>query len=333
MKIIAFILALTPSFIHVNIRRMLGSKIGKGSKIKFGTLLTSKKILIGNNSSIGPFTRISSSELSVANNAKIKSLTSISTRIIEVGNYAHIAPLCIISSSHTERAIFKIGNHSRIFPFCWLEPGEGIYIGNHVGIGGHTLMFTHGVWPDYVDGGPVAYGPIKIEDNVWLPWRVFIMPNVTIGANAIIGANSTVNKSIPANALAAGSPAKIVKEDAIDVISSEDKTIRMLHVLSKYSEELNFKQNTNFKVDEKSLNLVNLSLIVDDLSHAKNGDLLILTNRNHTAETINQLLASNISILLQTEKVIHISKNANWNEMNKFITFIRNYGIRLTIYR
>ncbi len=57
----------------------------------------------------------------------------------------------------------------------------------------------------------VSAGPVIIEDNVWVGEGVCILPGVTIGKNAIIGANAVVTKDVPANAVAAGVPAKILR--------------------------------------------------------------------------------------------------------------------------
>ena len=54
-------------------------------------------------------------------------------------------------------------------------------------------------------------GPVIIKDNVWIGEGVAILPGVTIGENCIIGANSVVTKSVPANCVIAGNPAKILK--------------------------------------------------------------------------------------------------------------------------
>jgi hypothetical protein len=59
----------------------------------------------------------------------------------------------------------------------------------------------------------VAFGPITIEDGVWFPWRVFVLPNVHIGKDATIGAGSVINRDIPARCLAAGVPAKVLRKD------------------------------------------------------------------------------------------------------------------------
>ena len=58
----------------------------------------------------------------------------------------------------------------------------------------------------------VSKGPVILEDNVWIGEGVCIMPGVTIGRNSIIGANSVVTKSIPANVVAAGIPANVIKQ-------------------------------------------------------------------------------------------------------------------------
>ena len=56
----------------------------------------------------------------------------------------------------------------------------------------------------------VIYGPISIGKNCFIGCRSVVLPNVTIGDNCIIGAGSIVNKSIPSNTVAAGSPCKVI---------------------------------------------------------------------------------------------------------------------------
>jgi acetyltransferase-like isoleucine patch superfamily enzyme len=58
-----------------------------------------------------------------------------------------------------------------------------------------------------------ANAPIIIGENVWIGSNARIQKGVTIGDNSIIAANSVVTHDVPANAIAAGNPAKIVKTD------------------------------------------------------------------------------------------------------------------------
>ena len=53
------------------------------------------------------------------------------------------------------------------------------------------------------------------KDDVWIGFGVIILDGVTIGKGAIIAAGSVVTKSIPENAIAAGSPARVIKSRAI----------------------------------------------------------------------------------------------------------------------
>ncbi|EPX75374.1 serine O-acetyltransferase activity [Schizosaccharomyces octosporus yFS286] len=54
--------------------------------------------------------------------------------------------------------------------------------------------------------------PIKIGNNVWIGLGAIILPGVTLGDGCVIGAGSVVTKDIPANTVAVGSPARVVKE-------------------------------------------------------------------------------------------------------------------------
>ncbi len=55
-------------------------------------------------------------------------------------------------------------------------------------------------------------GDIHIGKNCWIGMNTVILKGVTIGYNSIIGAGSVVNSDIPADLLAAGVPAKVVKK-------------------------------------------------------------------------------------------------------------------------
>jgi acetyltransferase-like isoleucine patch superfamily enzyme len=59
----------------------------------------------------------------------------------------------------------------------------------------------------------LAYvAPVVIKKNAWVTVGVTILAGVTIGEGSIIEANSVVTKDIPPRCLAAGNPAKVIKE-------------------------------------------------------------------------------------------------------------------------
>jgi acetyltransferase-like isoleucine patch superfamily enzyme len=59
---------------------------------------------------------------------------------------------------------------------------------------------------------------VIIKDHVWIGARVIILKGVTIGTGAIIAAGAVVTKDVPPKCLAAGNPAKIIKENVEWVI-------------------------------------------------------------------------------------------------------------------
>lgn len=54
--------------------------------------------------------------------------------------------------------------------------------------------------------------PITLEDNVWLGGGVVVCPGVRIGENSVIGAGSVVTRDIPANVVAVGNPARVIRQ-------------------------------------------------------------------------------------------------------------------------
>lgn len=122
-------------------------------------------------------------------------------------NHIGLNHRCIIStmSSDAELVIGDNLGMSSSTITCFKK----IEIGNKVRIGANCVIADGDFHLDDPRVGEPK--PIKIKDNVWLGYGVIVMKGVTIGENSIIGMNSVVTKDIPANSIAAGSPAKVVK--------------------------------------------------------------------------------------------------------------------------
>jgi len=91
-----------------------------------------------------------------------------------------------------------------------------IRIGNDVSIGPEAAILTLGhdpQSPDFSDRG----GAVVIGDRVWIGYRAIVLPGVEIGEGAVIGAGSVVTRNVPAFAIMAGSPAKVIGERRRDL--------------------------------------------------------------------------------------------------------------------
>ncbi len=92
----------------------------------------------------------------------------------------------------------------------------GIEIGDHVQIGPHVTIVTdnHDLKNRYV----LKCRRVVIGNNVWIGAGASIMPGVHIGDNAVIAGGAVVTKDVPADTVAGGNPARILrnlKEDGV----------------------------------------------------------------------------------------------------------------------
>jgi maltose O-acetyltransferase len=86
--------------------------------------------------------------------------------------------------------------------------GEDCQIGPNV----QLLTPTHPVDPQPRRDKLEAAKPITLGDNVWLGGGVIVCPGVTIGDNTVVGAGSVVVRDLPANVVAVGNPARVVRQ-------------------------------------------------------------------------------------------------------------------------
>ncbi len=132
-----------------------------------------------------------------------------------------------------------IGSGTLLEPGCWItiadsgrvRIGEGCFLNLNtmiaarelVTIGDHT-MFANGCFVSdashrYDDPDtPVTWqgftskGPTRIGSNCWFGLNCVVNTGVTIGDRCVIGANSVVTKDVPAGTVAAGVPARVIRE-------------------------------------------------------------------------------------------------------------------------
>jgi maltose O-acetyltransferase len=111
------------------------------------------------------------------------------------------------------------GSNIRIGARCFANFGlvaldvAAITIGDDVQIGPSVQLLTptHPVEPGPRREKWEAAEPITIGDNVWLGGGAIVLPGVTIGENTVVGAGSVVTRDLPADVVAVGNPARVIR--------------------------------------------------------------------------------------------------------------------------
>jgi acetyltransferase-like isoleucine patch superfamily enzyme len=133
---------------------------------------------------------------------------------LQIGDQASIFRDCILETGLGGELI--IGPGSAIHPRCQVNAYySSILIGGGVMIAPNCALYSydHGVLP----GEPISQQPlqtkgnISIGDGAWLGVGVIVLSGVRIGTGAVIGAGSVVTQDIPDDAIAVGSPARVIR--------------------------------------------------------------------------------------------------------------------------
>lgn len=136
-------------------------------------------------------------------------------RAFLVGRGVDIGLNSIVRSNvviNTPRRV-SVGKNSSIGDFCHIWGGGGVKIGHDVLIAAHCAISsqTHQI-SGVLYRETIRTAPVVIGNNVWLGTGVTILPGVVIGDNSVIGAGSVVCENVPANTVAAGVPARVLRE-------------------------------------------------------------------------------------------------------------------------
>lgn len=110
----------------------------------------------------------------------------------------------------------RIGDGAWIGQQCFLHAAGDLTIGANVGVGPGVKIITS-VHREVgratpILHAPLAFAPVVIEDDADLGVGAVVLPGVTIGRGAQIGAGAVVTRDIPAYTIAAGNPARVLRE-------------------------------------------------------------------------------------------------------------------------
>jgi acetyltransferase-like isoleucine patch superfamily enzyme len=111
-----------------------------------------------------------------------------------------------------DRGRIQIGDYCLVCPGVRIGSAMEVSIGDNCMIASHAYI-TDSDWHDIYNRVSLGKSaPVKVEKNVWIGDSAILCKGVTIGENSIIGAGAVVLDSVPPNAIAAGNPARVVKQ-------------------------------------------------------------------------------------------------------------------------
>lgn len=106
----------------------------------------------------------------------------------------------------------SLDDHTHIGTCVHIRGGGRVIIGKWCQIANHAIIITGSHSTEHaLYYGNIVFADVILGNNVWVGSNAIILPGVTIGDNAIIAAGAVVTRDIPANAVAAGSPARIIR--------------------------------------------------------------------------------------------------------------------------
>jgi acetyltransferase-like isoleucine patch superfamily enzyme len=215
-------------------------KIPKSSKIKV------RKANYGKGVEIGEKTTIEAGELILGDGIKIGDDCHIKCKILHMGDFTTMGP-----HNRIDAPIVKIGDYGVIYDYCLfygkkeINIGHNFYLGGHsilnsyapltigngVGIGTYSQVWTHAIWGEEIEG--CVLNTIKetvIEDGAWLVGHTIISLGVKIGKYAIILPAAMLTKNAPPKSVWGGCPAKNISDK---IAGYKEMSIRKKFILMK----------------------------------------------------------------------------------------------------
>lgn len=211
----------TPPGVRIKARRVVleaGVQIGRSVRIEGGEIHLDAGVRVLRHSTIKVL-----DELHIGASGTVGERCEISGRHVRIGQELWMLSDAKIGggSAFENASRLDAGHYLHLGTQTLVNTARPVAIGHEVGLGTRTSIYTHGAYPSRLMGFPVAFEGVEIGDFSWVPGAI-INPGVRIGRNCVIGVNSLVTSNIPDGALAAGSPAKVIREAAYPRPMSEE---------------------------------------------------------------------------------------------------------------
>jgi acetyltransferase-like isoleucine patch superfamily enzyme len=195
-------------------------RLDQGARIERRTVLSSLR---------GPATYVHIGEHSM-----IGADSRVLIPVLVMGDYVAIQNHALVNGLKPVR----IGHNTWVGQNCVLNANENLSIGNNVGIGAYSSVYTHGFFGDLLEGCQVhKVAPVTLDDDAWIlgSYNV-ISPGVTEGKKALVLTGSNVTRDVPDNHCVGGAPARDMTDrlTPFRTVSGEEKLEKMREFLGEY---------------------------------------------------------------------------------------------------
>lgn len=193
--------------------RITGSDvfIGAGAEIGEKVSVDADKFHLGADSTIERFCRMGgferrAEEIAFGDDCFVGDSVSVRIPVLSVGDYTKIHNHVLISGYKP----CYIGHNSWVGQNCILNSVDTLFIGNNVGAGIYSSIWTHAFRGELLEGFKIfKVAPTIIEDDVWILGAYNVVsPGVTIGAGSVVLTPSVVIENIKPEQTVSGVPAE-----------------------------------------------------------------------------------------------------------------------------
>jgi acetyltransferase-like isoleucine patch superfamily enzyme len=216
-------------------------------------IINVRELKLGENVTIEPGVEINCGRLVVGDGVIIKSGTRIEMADLVIGDYTTINNNCYLTGTNWCR----IGHNCWFGHYTIIDSIGTTRIGNGVGVGAHSQLWTHLYFGDILEGCQFASNkPLVIEDDVWFVGHCIISP-ILAQPRSMAMVGSVITKNMEKNHVYAGVPAKDITVQIgtqFREISLDVKWSRMKDYLREFLDIYKPKENRIRIVERLDMN-------------------------------------------------------------------------------